>query len=108
MYTFLYKALPDTRYDLKFNVSVGRTLYANKEYTAIMCWSRRGYSIIDFEVKGKTGLWQRNVQWLDEKKGRIEGIVGLNCWDILYLYENREAHREDVMDALNLLEVENE
>lgn len=96
MLFFLYRKYDDTiRYDLKFNVNYGRPLYTNRTYNALVAWTTHGYSIIDFADNDDREMMKRNAALLSFNDLQLDCIVTLNCWDIMYLMENKEIHRED-------------
>jgi hypothetical protein len=83
------------RYDLNFNVKCGRVLYTNRNYTAIVVWTEEGYSILDFADDSDKGVFTRTYKTHKMEELDVDCLLMLNCWDVLYLLENKDCHRED-------------
>jgi hypothetical protein len=93
---YLYKGLTYLpRYDLKFNANCGRVLYTTRKYIAVVAWIEEGYSILDFGDETDKEVWNRLFRNHKSDEMDVDCLLMLNCWDVLYLLENKDCHRED-------------
>lgn len=94
---FKLKSLPN-RYDLKFNVRCDRTLYTNKEYHAFIEFDKEGCNLVDFDTSLVSLYMRENTE---------ENILlmEINCWDILYILENKDICPDELFEQLNLIDL---
>lgn len=101
---YVYKGFTDlARYDLKFNANSGHVLYTTRKYIAFVSWTEEGYSILDFGDETDKEVWNRLYRNHKPDELDVDCLLMLNCWDILYLLENRDCHREDFLEIAGIV-----
>jgi hypothetical protein len=106
---YMYKSVfVPPRYDLKFNVKCGRSLYTNRYYTAVVAWTEDGYSILDFGDENDKGIFKRVYQKHNMEELDVDCLLMLNCWDVLYLLENKDCHREEFLEIAGVMDFREE
>ena len=106
---YLYKGdFLSSRYDLKFNTNDLRMLYTNRIYTALVAWTEDGYSILEFADETDKGVFKRTYEKYNTKELDVDCLLLLNCWDILYLLENKDCHREEFLEIAGIVEFQDE
>lgn len=106
---FMYKLeFVPLRYDLKFNVKCERALYTNRNYTAVVAWTEEGYSILDFADDTDRGIMKRAYQTYNMEELDVDCLLLLNCWDVLYLLENKDCHREEFLEIAGVMDFKEE
>lgn len=102
---YMYKSVfMPPRYDLKFNVKCERALYTNREYLAIVAWTEEGYSILDFADDNDTAVFTRTYRKYNVEELDVDCLLMLNCWDVLYLLENKDCHREEFLQIAGVMD----
>lgn len=106
---YLYKGLTYLpRYDLKFNANCGRVLYTTRKYIAFVAWTEEGYSILDFGDETDKEVWKRLYRNHKPDEVYADCLLMLNCWDVLYLLENKDCHREDFFGMAGIVDFNEE